>query len=87
MKRTKETFFRYHPHHTDREGMSGLKEFDGEDLGKIALKTLNNINKNMTQEFNTTKINRKTGSKSKRMKENGRIIERNMKNIFTLLRF
>lgn len=34
MKRTKETYFREHPHPSEREGMSGLKEFDGEDLGK-----------------------------------------------------
>ena len=32
MKRTKETFFRYHPHPAEREGVSGCKEFDGEDL-------------------------------------------------------
>mmetsp|Transcript_61317 Transcript_61317/g.85304 ORF Transcript_61317/g.85304 Transcript_61317/m.85304 type:complete len:89 (+) Transcript_61317:78-344(+) len=32
MKRTKETYFRYHPQAGDREGMSGLKDFDGEDL-------------------------------------------------------
>lgn len=32
MKRTKETFFRYHPKWEDREGLSGCREFDGEDL-------------------------------------------------------
>lgn len=32
MKRTKETFFRYHPGWEDREGVSGCREFDGEDL-------------------------------------------------------
>eukprot|EP01016_Furgasonia_blochmanni_P028319 TRINITY_DN2976_c0_g1_i5.p1 TRINITY_DN2976_c0_g1~~TRINITY_DN2976_c0_g1_i5.p1 ORF type:complete len:313 (+),score=68.80 TRINITY_DN2976_c0_g1_i5:76-939(+) len=32
MKRTKETFFRQHPEPDQREGLSGLKEFDGEDL-------------------------------------------------------
>ena len=37
MKRTKETFFRDHPHHTEREGVSGCKEFDGEDLGNAIL--------------------------------------------------
>jgi len=33
MKRTKETFYQYQPHYSEREGISGLKEFDGEDLG------------------------------------------------------
>ncbi|CAK57386.1 unnamed protein product (macronuclear) [Paramecium tetraurelia] len=32
MKRTKETFFREHPDWQYRQGVSGLKEFDGEDL-------------------------------------------------------
>lgn len=35
MKRTKETFFRYHPDWVDREGMSGCREFDGEDLSLL----------------------------------------------------
>lgn len=32
MKRTKETFFREHPEWQERQGVSGLREFDGEDL-------------------------------------------------------
>jgi hypothetical protein len=33
MKRTKELFFREHPKNwQEREGVSGLREFDGEDL-------------------------------------------------------
>ncbi|CAD8202249.1 unnamed protein product [Paramecium octaurelia] len=32
MKRTKETIFREHPDWQQRQGISGLKEFDGEDL-------------------------------------------------------
>jgi len=32
MKRTKETFYRYHPNPVDRDGVSGCREFDGEDL-------------------------------------------------------
>ncbi|CAD8195130.1 unnamed protein product [Paramecium octaurelia] len=32
MKRTKETIFRQHPDWQQRQGISGLKEFDGEDL-------------------------------------------------------
>ncbi|CAD8212459.1 unnamed protein product [Paramecium octaurelia] len=32
MKRTKETFFRKHPDWQKRQGVSGLKEFDGEDV-------------------------------------------------------
>jgi len=35
MKRTKETFYKHQPHYSEREGMSGLKEFDGEDLGNF----------------------------------------------------
>lgn len=32
MKRTKEAYFRYHPDWQNREGVSGCREFDGEDL-------------------------------------------------------
>ena len=32
MKRTRETIFREHPPAEYRNGFSGLKEFDGEDL-------------------------------------------------------
>ena len=32
MKRTREAIFREHPEWQQREGVSGLKEFDGEDL-------------------------------------------------------
>jgi hypothetical protein len=32
MKRTKEAFFRVHPHTAGREAVSGCREFDGEDL-------------------------------------------------------
>lgn len=32
MKRTRETIFRDHPDWQQRQGVSGLKEFDGEDL-------------------------------------------------------
>ncbi|KAM3138235.1 hypothetical protein pb186bvf_009714 [Paramecium bursaria] len=32
MKRTKESFFREHPEWEKRQGLSGLREFDGEDL-------------------------------------------------------
>lgn len=39
MKRTKETFYRYHPDPSDREGVSGCREFDGEDLGTTSLLT------------------------------------------------
>jgi hypothetical protein len=35
MKRTKETYFRYHPDWMNREGMSGCREFDGEDLSDL----------------------------------------------------
>ena len=35
MKRTKETYFRYHPEWQNREGVSGCREFDGEDLSNI----------------------------------------------------
>jgi hypothetical protein len=35
MKRTRETIFREHPEWQQREGVSGLKEFDGEDLCTI----------------------------------------------------
>jgi len=38
MKRTKETFFREHPNYQQRQGVSGLKEFDGEDLCKLLIK-------------------------------------------------
>lgn len=33
MKRTKETFYKYHPEWEIRQGVSGLRNFDGEDLG------------------------------------------------------
>ena len=33
MKRTKENYFTRHPDWDKREGISGCKEFDGEDLG------------------------------------------------------
>lgn len=33
MKRTKETFYKNQPHFSERDGLSGCKEFDGEDLG------------------------------------------------------
>lgn len=33
MKRTKELYFRPHPEPPMRAGISGAKEFDGEDLG------------------------------------------------------
>ena len=32
MKRTKETYFREHPDWNVRQGVSGLRDFDGEDL-------------------------------------------------------
>ena len=32
MKRTKEAYFRPHPDSEIRKGVSGLKDFDGEDL-------------------------------------------------------
>eukprot|EP01017_Pseudomicrothorax_dubius_P042784 TRINITY_DN702_c0_g1_i4.p1 TRINITY_DN702_c0_g1~~TRINITY_DN702_c0_g1_i4.p1 ORF type:complete len:148 (-),score=50.55 TRINITY_DN702_c0_g1_i4:113-556(-) len=32
MKRTKETFYKEHPQAPEREGISGCKDFDGEDL-------------------------------------------------------
>lgn len=35
MKRTKESYYKYHPEWEQRQGVSGLKDFDGEDLGKI----------------------------------------------------
>ena len=35
MKRTRETIFREHPPADLRNGVSGLKEFDGEDLRKL----------------------------------------------------
>jgi hypothetical protein len=35
MKRTKEAYFRPHHEPEQNEGCSGLKEFEGEDLGKI----------------------------------------------------
>lgn len=35
MRRTKETFHKEQPHFSEREGVSGLKDFDGEDLGTI----------------------------------------------------
>jgi hypothetical protein len=34
MKRTRETIFREHPDWMARDGVSGCKEFDGEDLCK-----------------------------------------------------
>lgn len=34
MKRTRETIFNGHPDWHEREGVSGCKEFDGEDLRK-----------------------------------------------------
>lgn len=37
MKRTRETIFREHPDWSQREGISGLKEFDGEDLCNIII--------------------------------------------------
>jgi len=33
MKRIKESYFRQHPDWDKTEGCSGLKEFEGEDLG------------------------------------------------------
>jgi hypothetical protein len=38
MKRTRETIFREHPEWEKREGLSGLKEFDGEDLCRDVIK-------------------------------------------------
>lgn len=35
MKRTKETIFREHPQWQERQGVSGLQKFDGEDEGII----------------------------------------------------
>ena len=32
MKRTKEAYFRNHPEWETRQGVSGLRDFDGEDL-------------------------------------------------------
>ena len=37
MKKTKETYFRPFPDWNKTEGCSGLKEFEGEDLGKYIL--------------------------------------------------
>lgn len=35
MKRTREAIFREHPEWVERQGVSGLKEFDGEDLSIV----------------------------------------------------
>ena len=37
MKRTKEGYFREHPEWEKVEGISGVKELDGEDLGFIII--------------------------------------------------
>jgi len=38
MKRTKESYHRYHPDWDKTNGCSGAKEFEGEDLGKNLIK-------------------------------------------------
>jgi hypothetical protein len=37
MKRVKESYYREHPNWNDQEGLSGCKEFEGEDLCIIFL--------------------------------------------------
>ena len=56
MKRTKEAYFRYHPDPSQREGLSGLKDFDGEDLGKQQLQPPSLIINKETDIFNRSRI-------------------------------
>lgn len=59
MKRTRETIFREHPPADFRNGVSGCKEFDGEDLCIINLKY---SNKNLIREHSIIRIFKSNGS-------------------------
>lgn len=59
MKRTRETIFREHPPADYRNGVSGLKEFDGEDLCIIL--SIKCKNKNLTHDLSTIKIFKSNG--------------------------
>jgi hypothetical protein len=78
MKRTQERWNNPHPDSTERFGVSGLKEFDGEDLSKTTL------NQNTMHEINISKTNRRNGSTNRSGKRRLRIRERTMKNSSTL---
>jgi hypothetical protein len=55
MKRTQEKWNNPHPYWQERLGVSGLKEFDGEDLSNLSL------TQNSTPRTNISKMNRRNG--------------------------
>jgi len=78
MKRTKETFYKEHPHFAEREGVSGCKEFDGEDLQYDSrLKFLKSQQKDWLKQQMREKQERKDKEKAEEMSYASQTLEMN----------